>query len=106
MQDSEYVCNIAFIADICSHLNVLNLQLPGKVKWGVDLVEKLDACGNKLDLFHIDLLSVRLLYFTTLKTAAVSNVTENMKKYITQPRENYSARFDDFAISRDVTECA
>lgn len=27
-----------------------------------------------------------------------------MKKFITQLRENFSARFDDFAISRDVIE--
>uniref|UniRef100_UPI003AB06FCF zinc finger BED domain-containing protein 5-like n=1 Tax=Centroberyx gerrardi TaxID=166262 RepID=UPI003AB06FCF len=104
MQDREYMCNVAFLADIFSHLNALNLQLQGKEKSVVDMVEKLDAFGNKLDLFHTDLLSGRLLHFNTLKTVGVSNVTENMKKFITQLRENFSARFDDFAISRDVIE--
>ena len=59
---------------------------------------------TKLDLFHTDLLSGRLLHLKTLKTARNSKVTENnyMKKFITQLMENFSARFDDLAISRDV----
>ncbi|KAL1276926.1 hypothetical protein QQF64_023599 [Cirrhinus molitorella] len=64
MQDTLYVCNVAFLTDIFSHLNTLNLQLQGKGKSVVDLVEKLDAFGNKLDLFHADLLSGRLLHLT------------------------------------------
>ncbi|KAL0153882.1 hypothetical protein M9458_050803 [Cirrhinus mrigala] len=68
----------------------------------VDLVEKLDAFGNKLDLFHADLLSGRLLHFNTLKTVGEGNVTDKMKTFITQLKDNFSARFDDFFISRDV----
>ena len=65
-------------------------------------MEKLDAFGNKLDVFHADLLSGRLLHFNTLKTVAESNVTHKMKTFITQLKDNFSARFDDFFISRDV----
>ncbi|CAM4695332.1 unnamed protein product [Leuciscus chuanchicus] len=36
------------------------------------MVEKLDAFGNKVDLFHEDLLSGRLLHFSTLKTVGHS----------------------------------
>ncbi|KAL0149128.1 hypothetical protein M9458_055560 [Cirrhinus mrigala] len=102
MQDTLYVCNVAFLTDIFSHLNTLNLQLQGKGKSVVDLVEKLDAFGNKLDLFHADLLSGRLLHFNTLKTVGEGNVTDKMKTFITQLKDNFSARFDDFFISRDV----
>lgn len=102
IQDTEYMCNDAFFMDIFSHLNALNLQLQGKEKTVVNMVEKLDAFGNKLDLFHEDLLLGKLLHFSTLKTVGHSKVTENMKTFITQLRENFSARFDDFAISRDV----
>lgn len=70
------------------------------------MMKKLDAFRNKLHLFLADLLSGRLLHFNTLETVGVSNVTENMKKSITQQRKNFSARFDDFNISRDVTEFA
>lgn len=48
------------------------LQLQGKEKSVVDMVEKLGAFGNKLDLFHADLLSGRLLHLNTLKTVGVS----------------------------------
>ncbi|RXN13362.1 SCAN domain-containing 3-like isoform X2 [Labeo rohita] len=102
MQDTLYVCNVAFLTDIFSHLNTLNLQLQGKGKSVVDLVEKLDAFGNKLNLFHADLLSGRLLHFNTLKTVGEGNVTDKMKTFITQLKDNFSARFDDFFISRDV----
>ena len=97
MQDTEYMCNVAFLTDIFSHLNALNLQLQGKeYSPVVNMVEKLDAFGNKLGLFHKDLLLERLLHFSTLKTVGHSKVTENMKTFITQLRENFSARFDDF----------
>lgn len=66
------------------------------------MVEKLDAFGDKLDLFHVDLMSGRLLHCYTLKAVGESNVTDKMKKFITQLKENFSARFDDFVISRDV----
>lgn len=94
--------NVAFLTDIFSHLNALNLQLQGKEKSVVDLVEKLDAFGNKLDLFNADLLSGRLLHFSTLKTVGQSHVTDKMKKFITQLKDNFSSRFDDFLIPRDV----
>ena len=102
MQDREYMSTVEFLTDIFSHLNALNLQLQGKEKPVVDMVEKLDAFGNKLDLFHADLLSGRLLHFNTLKTVGESNVTDNMNKCITQLKDNFSARFDDVFISRDV----
>lgn len=104
MQDREYMCNVAFLADIFSHLNTLNLQLQGNGKCVVDMVERLDAFGNKLGLFHTDLVSGKLLHFNSLKTVGMSKVTDNMKDFIIQLKQNFSDRFDDFAIPRDVME--
>ncbi|XP_071059414.1 zinc finger BED domain-containing protein 5-like [Pseudochaenichthys georgianus] len=104
MRDKTYMSNVVFLADIFSHLNALNLQLQGKEKSVVNLVEKLDAFRRKLDLFNTDLISGKLLHFNTLKTVGESNVTRNMKQFMTQLRENFSTRFDDFAITRDVLE--
>lgn len=42
-----------------------------------------------------------LLHFNILKTARESNITDKMK-FITQLKDNVSARFDDFLISRDI----
>jgi len=70
----------------------------------VDLVEKLEAFGNKLDLFHADLLSGRLLHFNTLKTVGEGNVIDKMKIFITQLKDNFSARFDDFFLFEHVLD--
>ncbi|KAK0133933.1 hypothetical protein N1851_030513 [Merluccius polli] len=43
--------NVAFLADIFSHLNALNLQLHGKEKFVAEILERLDDFGNKLHLF-------------------------------------------------------
>lgn len=69
MQDREYMCNVAFLTDIFSDLNALNLRLQGKEKPVVEMVEKLDAFGKKLDLFHAYLLSARLLHLRQWVTA-------------------------------------
>lgn len=66
------------------------------------MVEKLDDFKNKLDLFQTDVLSGRLLHFSTLKTVGDSKIRENTKTFITQLRDNFFARFVDFAISKDV----
>lgn len=69
-------CNVAFLADTFSHLNALNLQLyGGRQKTAADTVEKLDAVGNKLDLFRTDSILGKLLHFKTLKALDVRNVT-------------------------------
>ena len=48
MQDTGYMCNVVFLTDLFSNLNALNLQLQRKDKPMVNMVEKLDAFGNKL----------------------------------------------------------
>lgn len=57
---------------------------------------------NLISSTQEELLSGRLLHFSTLKTVGESKVTESMKKCIIQLRGNFSARFNDFAISRNV----
>ena len=70
------------------------------------MVEKLDAFWNNLDLLYAYFLSGRLLHFNKLKTVRESNVTGKMKKFITELKDNFSARFDGFIISRDVIRFA
>lgn len=65
-------------------------------------MEKLKAFTKKLNLFHADLISGRLLHFETLKTVGECDVTENMVKFIVQLRDNFVERFEDFSISKDV----
>lgn len=52
LQDKMSVSNVAFLTDIFGHLNQLNLQLQGRGKTIVDLVEKLESFTKKLELFQ------------------------------------------------------
>ncbi|KAM3836178.1 SCAN domain-containing protein 3-like [Diretmus argenteus] len=84
-----------------------DLLLHNHVRWlskGKALERFIELRDQVVDFLKQNLLSGRLLHFNTLKTVGVSNVTESMKKFITQLRQNFSARFDDFSISRDVIE--
>ena len=46
------------------------MQLQGRGKTVVDMVEKLEAFTRKLELFDLDLSSGRLLHFSTLRHLA------------------------------------
>lgn len=54
LENQEFLSNVAFLADIFCHLNALNVKFQGRNKTVLDLIEKHDAFGKKLDLFHSD----------------------------------------------------
>ncbi|KAK6492333.1 SCAN domain-containing protein 3-like [Huso huso] len=107
LENKEFIAKVAFLTDIFCHFNALNLQLQGRNKTIIDLVEKLNAFGKKLDIFLSDLTSHRLLHFNWLRKhqeEAGTNdvVTDLMTDLIDQMKDNFSARFDKFSIPRDV----
>ncbi|KAK6298855.1 hypothetical protein J4Q44_G00303650 [Coregonus suidteri] len=71
------------------------------------MVEKLEAFTRKLELFDLDLSSGRLLHFSTLKKRQAegpgrSIVTEVMEDFIKQLRDNFSTRFEDYSMPKDI----
>lgn len=102
LQDEKNISNVAFLTDIFGHLNQLNLQLQGRGKTIVDIVEKLESFTRKLELFQSDMTSGRLLHFRTLKSQARGQVTELMVDFIKQLRDNFKSRFEDYSIPRDI----
>lgn len=88
--DEKFMSNVAFLADIFGHLNQLNLQLQGRGKTIVDMVEKLESFTRKLELFKSDISTGRLLHFSTLKSQALGQVTELMVDFIKQLRVNFT----------------
>lgn len=107
LENQEFLSNVAFLADIFCHLNALNEKLQGRNKTVLDLIEKLDAFGKKLDLFHSDISSGKLQHFSTLKKwlgegPGSDIVTGTMKDFMVQLRDNFSTRFEDFGIPKDV----
>ncbi|KAJ7986165.1 hypothetical protein DPEC_G00347950 [Dallia pectoralis] len=90
LEDKKFLSIVAFLADIFGHLNNLNMQLQGKDKTIVDMVEKLQAFTIKLGLLESDISTGRLLHFSTLKTQA-RQVTGLMVDFIKQLRANFSS---------------
>lgn len=100
--DEKFMSNVAFLADIFRHLNQLNLQLQGRGKTIVDMVEKLESFTRKLELLESDISTGRLLHFSTLKTQAPGQVTELMVDFIKRLRANFTSRFEDYSIPKDI----
>lgn len=101
LEDEKFMSNVAFLADIFGHLNNLNMQLQGKDKTIVDMVEKLQAFTVKLGLLESDISTGRLLHFSTLKTQA-RRVTGLRVDFIKQLRANFSSRLEDFSVPNEV----
>ncbi|KAK0152133.1 SCAN domain-containing protein 3 [Merluccius polli] len=98
IQDEKFMSNVAFLADIFGHLNNLNLQLQGKGKTIMDMVEKLQSFTVKLGLLESDISTGRLLHFSTLKTQA-RQVTGLMVDFVKKIR---ASRLEDFSVPNEV----
>ncbi|KAJ4942392.1 hypothetical protein JOQ06_012258 [Pogonophryne albipinna] len=65
------------------------------------MVEKLESFTRK-ELFESDISTGRLLHFSTLKSQALGQVTELMVDFIKQLRANFTSRFEDYSIPKDI----
>ncbi|KAI9514987.1 hypothetical protein NQZ68_028939 [Dissostichus eleginoides] len=66
------------------------------------MVEKLESFTRKLEFFESDISTGRLLHFSTLKSQAPGQVTELMVDFIKQLRANFTSRFEDYSIPKDI----
>ncbi|KAI9547997.1 hypothetical protein NQZ68_013015 [Dissostichus eleginoides] len=64
------------------------------------MVEKLESFTRKLELFESDISTGRLLHCSTLKSQG--QVTELMLDFIKQLRANFTSRFEDYSIPKDI----
>ena len=103
LEDEKFMSNVAFLSDIFGHLNLLNLQLQGRDKTIVDMVEKLESFTRKLEMLEADISTGRLLHFSALKKTA-GEVTELMVDFIKRLRANFTSRFDDYSIPKDIID--
>ena len=103
LRDMDFLCDMAFLADITSHLNRLNLQLQGRGKTVSDLYAHMNAFNAKLALFKAGFQSDRpnLVHFPSCdemrKDAPACE--ENMLKYraeIEKLQQQFKSRFQDF----------
>ncbi|XP_033833370.1 SCAN domain-containing protein 3-like [Periophthalmus magnuspinnatus] len=102
LEDKTFMANVAFLTDIFGHLNQLNLQLQGREKTIVDMVEKLEAFIKKLNLFETDMTSKRLLHFPTLKKHAPKEVTKGMVDFVKHVLGEFISRFEDYSSPKEI----
>lgn len=67
------------------------------------MVEKLKSFTRKLEMLEADISTGRLLHFSTLKKTA-GKVTKLMVDFIKGLRANFTSRFDDYSIPKDIID--
>ncbi|RXM32299.1 General transcription factor II-I repeat domain-containing protein 2 [Acipenser ruthenus] len=105
VRDDEFMAKLFFLSDIFGHLNTLNLELQGRDKTIIDLVEKLNAFQSKLSLFSSDLHLQKLLHFPQLRNFTASSsvkVTNVMSDFLIKLKDNFADRFQDFHVPKEV----
>lgn len=103
LRDTAFLCDMAFLTDITSHLNVLNTKLQGRDQTVCDLYTHMTAFQRKLDLFKEGLSSRPLIltHFTACEEMQknVPQCEELLHKYtadIERLQEQFKHRFQDF----------
>ena len=94
------VCDLAFLTDITSHLNDLNVQLQGKDILMPDMVSRITAFEDKLRLWESQLMKLDFIHFKRLHACSPEDVSVHVGIVI-QLREEFSARFSDLRGYRD-----
>ncbi|KAK3918372.1 General transcription factor II-I repeat domain-containing protein 2A [Frankliniella fusca] len=77
LKDPVWVRNLAFLTDITGHLNDLNVQLQGRGKLIVDLLDLVKAFLLKLDLWKMQLQEHDYSHFNCLKSMSYSDIDDN-----------------------------
>ncbi|CAM4733374.1 unnamed protein product [Leuciscus chuanchicus] len=103
LEDDKKMDIVAFLVDITSHLNELNLKLQGKDNSVCDLMTAVRSFQRKLVLFREDLLA-DCAHFPTVKEQIqgerdVSYFVDFVDKLIV----NFSKRFDSFSLGQQLT---
>ena len=108
LNDDHFLLDVAFLADIFQHMNLLNIQLQGRDQCVIDLIERVSAFQKNLELFSHDLASERLIHLKNLRAHIEVckdknlSVTTIMKDFLCKVQNNFSNRLSDFCIDKNM----
>lgn len=68
LRDETFMCEMAFLCDITSHLNVMNLQLQGRGRVISDMCSTVTAFQTKLSLWETQMQKETLSHFPSCQT--------------------------------------
>jgi hypothetical protein len=106
LKSEERMADMAFLVDICGHLNTLNLKLQGKDKSIVDLHSAVKSFGLQLSLFTSDI-RADMLHFPCLKLLRDEREDIDVQRYcdhINNLSQEFSRRFSDFDKIERLTQ--
>ncbi|XP_067950552.1 general transcription factor II-I repeat domain-containing protein 2-like [Watersipora subatra] len=79
LSNKSWLCDFAFVADVFSHMNELNMKLQGKDQFVQDMYTNVKAFKSKLVLFFRQILNKSFTHFPTLAT--LKKAGAKVKKY-------------------------
>ena len=100
LKSEESMTNLAFLVDICGHLNKVNLKLQGKDKSIIDMHLAVKSFALQLSLFNNDI-QADMLHFPCLKSLAgeseeLNNTITGFCDFIDKIKEEFTMRFGQF----------
>ncbi|KAK1901732.1 General transcription factor II-I repeat domain containing protein 2 [Dissostichus eleginoides] len=104
LQDDEKMECVAFLVDVTSHLNELNLKLQGRGNTVCDLMSAVRSFQRKLEIFRSDITEAHL-HFPTLLEQTNGNHHHTHVAFLERLAENFQNRFDDFSLGKQVLLC-
>lgn len=103
LKNEKWLCDLAFLTDVTSHLNVINLELQGKNKNITDMISAISGFKNKLKLLISQFERNDLKNFPALKARASTHTSSDI--YVTELRNilgEFERRFSDFNKLKNI----
>ena len=104
MEDKSWLCNLAFLVDITTHMNELNTRLQQKVQYASEIYGHLKGFMNKLRLWHAHIQNANLSHFPTLKEMEMCPEKTKFADQLEKLFNEFSARFKDFKSHKHLFE--
>lgn len=104
LEDEEKIDIVAFLVDITSHLNKLNLKLQGKDNTICDLMTAVNSFQRKLEVFREDLQG-DFAHFPSVQQQQVQRQGDlsAFVDFVDRLSQNFSQRFDSFPLGQQLT---
>ena len=106
MQNEDKMEIVAFLSDITSHLNDLNMKLQGKNNTVCNFMSAVRAFQKKLEVFKCDLQQDLLHFPKLLNQTAGTHHHHNHAEFLDKLIENFQTRFGDFPLGNQVLQCS
>ena len=97
LNDRQWLCDLAFIVDITTHLNELNVRLQKRGQYANELYGHVKAFQNKLRLWKRQIEQEDLSHFTTLREIGLyPGKGEEFGQQLQKLLDEFLSRFQDF----------